>query len=315
MLRTVLNCSEKFLYRKFRHFLRRPEHPRIIGEKYFFIDELLPEKLIESKCNVDRFVKLRVEALSPFALNEVMYGFFKNESKLAIFIAYKRRLEPFLPERHSYIFPEFLPRLIVGYDFAIKNVRMDRNGDIIFSSASETFKLRGTDPIAFNVDLRDWKIKKRAKFLRNFSKFLNYGTCICSIMLMLICVCFGCVFFESLHLDGLKKQIEVRKLEVDDVVSKNGFLENISKFYSGENFCLVSLEEINRVRPDDILFADVHCDADGRFLKIRGHAQSASSVAKYYSSLKQRPVVKNVKISNVHSYDRGAFFSMDIHFE
>jgi hypothetical protein len=311
----ALKLARGKLYRKFRRFLRRPERACILGGEYFFIDELPLEKLLKSGCNVERFVKLRVEAVSPFALSEVIYGFFRGKSKLTIFIAYKRRVEAVLAKHHSYIFPEFLPRLLLGRDFAVKSVRVSQDGSVIFSSASEVLELKSTDAAVFDADLREWKTKKHAQILRNFSNFLNCGIGVHLVALPIACLCLGYLLLKDLHLDGLKQQIEAKKPAVNTIVSKHALLESMSKFFSRENFCLASLEEVNRVRRDDILFTDVRCDSDRKSLKIRGHAQSTGAVSKYCAAVKRCPGIKGVEASNVHSHDRTAFFTIDIYFE
>jgi hypothetical protein len=311
----MLSFGKKKLYRRLRHFLHKREHICLIDEKYFFIDELPVEGLPGSKRGVERFVRLRVEAISPFALGDVMYGFFKGKSKLTIFIAYRHRLESTLRMQHSHVFPEFFPRLLAGCDFAVESARVSRNGNIIFSSASGNVKLRATDAIVFNADLRDLNVKKHAKFMGRLSKFLNCGICCCMISLPLLCVCLGYLFWRDVQLGAVGRKIEDRKSEVSDVASKSAFLENISKFYTNGNFCLAALEAINRVRQDDISFTDVHCDANGKSLRIRGHAPSASVVVKYCSEIRQCRGVRNVEASNVHSHDRRTSFAIDVQFE
>jgi hypothetical protein len=311
----MLGSTKKRLYRKFRRFLRKRERAYILGKKYFFIDELPLERLLESGCDVERFVKLRVEAISPFALSEVIYGFFIGKSRLTIFIAYKHRIESALSKRYSYIFPEFLPRLLIGHDFTVKNVKVNQNGGVIFSNALETIELKSTDTVIFDADLREWEVKRHAKFLRKFSNFLNYGICTHLVALPLTGICLGCLLLKDLHLDDLKRQVEAKKSEVNNIVSKHTLLEIMSKFYSCGNFCLASLEEINRVRRDDILFTDVRCGSDKKSLKIKGQAQSAGAVVKYCADVKRCPGIKNVETSNVHSHDRITSFAIDVYFE
>ncbi|MDR3274331.1 MAG: hypothetical protein LBS87_03320 [Puniceicoccales bacterium] len=298
-----------------KNFYRRRGGAHILRKEYFFIDEFFFEKPIKSKRDLERFVRLRVEAVSPFSVDDVSYGFFANGAKLTIFIAYKDRVKRLPLRENSHIFPEFLPSMVIGHDFAVKCVRVNRDDTIIFHGAVEDLKLRLSNPAIFNADLRDIRLKTRAKILRKFSMFLDYGVCFCLVALLLACGFSVFSLSQDLRLNNLKKQIDARKAEVENIASKHAFLGRISKFYSRENFCMTSLEAINQVRPDDILFSDVHSDADKRAIKIRGHGQSVGSVTKYCNAMKRCANVSSAEASNIRSHDHKAFFTIDVCFK
>jgi hypothetical protein len=57
---------------------------------------------------------------------------------------------------------------------------------------------------------------------------------------------------------------------------------------------------VNKVRPDGILFTDVH--------RIKGTEPSVSMVTSYYDGLRHCKSVKILEPSHIHSRDRRAFF-------
>jgi hypothetical protein len=303
----------KILRNEFKRCLRKRDKVRMLDGEYCFIDELSLGEIAKSRCNLEQFARLRVEAISPFALEDVLYGFFKGESKLTIFITYKHRLAQILTGRHSYILPKFLPELAIGRNVIIARARAEWNGAVKFFSNEGVFKL--TDGVVFSANMVEHGLKVRERILRKFSMFLDYGTCFFSILL-LIAGAFS-VFFSirEPRINGLKQRIDAKKNEVADIVFKHTFLKNVSKFYFRENFCLASLDTVNRVRHDDILFTDVNCDADWKTLKIKGHAKSIGSVTKYCDSLRQCASIGSIETSNIHSSDRRAFFALDIYFK
>jgi hypothetical protein len=287
----------------------------ILGKEYFFIDEFSFEKPIKSNRALERFVRLRVEAISPFALDDVLYGFFTNEAKVTIFIAYKPRVEQLFLDKDAHIFPEFLPSMVTGRDFKITRANATRDGRVIFHSAAENLSIKLSNPMFFNADLKEFKRKVRAKSLGRLSVCLDYGICLCLVALFLGCGVSLFLIFQNSQLSGLKKQANARESEVEDIASKYAFLGNVFKFYSRENFCLDALENINQVRPDDILFSDVNADADKKALKIKGHASSISSLEKYCGAMKRCANAISVETSNVRSLNHQAFFSVDVCFK
>ncbi|MDR2721034.1 MAG: hypothetical protein LBB15_01975 [Puniceicoccales bacterium] len=304
------------LHFKFKRFYRKRDKICIVEKKYLFIDELAFDRPIKRRRDLEGLVWLRVEAISPFAPDDLLYGFFVKKSRLVLFIAHKRRLEQVLPQQSScIILPEILPSLIVGHDFTIARARMGWDDTITFHGTGNDIRLKLSDPMVFNADLRQLPAKIRAKNLGKISTFLDYGICLNLVLIPLSCTFLIFLLFQGVHLNSLEKQIAERRVEVETVISKNVFIEYVSKFYSSENFCLKALETVNQVRPDDILFVDAHANFDRKFLKIKGTAPSVSLVAKYCDTLRNCESIQILEPSNIHSRDRMAFFTIDIYFK
>ncbi|MDR1255497.1 MAG: hypothetical protein LBJ94_01025 [Puniceicoccales bacterium] len=294
-----------------RHYRKRGK-VRFVGREYFFIDEVSFEKPLKSNRDLEHFARLRVEAVSPFSLADVSYGFFAAGPKVTIFIAYKRRIEQFFSTEDSYIFPDFFPSMVVGHDLSMVRARVNRDDSIVFHCPEGYFCLDALSPIVFNANLKEFKQKSHAKFLRKFSKFLDHGIRFCLIGIGLLLLAWGIFFCTHLKFGRFKMLLDGREAEVARIISKHAFLEHISKFYSQENFCLTSLETLNRVRPDDILFTDVHCDVDKKTLKIKGYGQSVGSVENYRSAVRSCANVTSAETSNVHFRDNRAFFTIHV---
>jgi large-conductance mechanosensitive channel len=300
---------------RFKYFCRKRDKICIVEKKYLFIDELAFNGPIKRRRDLECLAKLRVEAISPFALDDLLYGFFANESRLVIFIACKNRLEQILPRQPScIILPEILPNLIVGHDFALVRTRVGTDDTVTFHGTADDLKLKLSDPIIFNADLRQFSVKFRTKNLRKISTFLDYGICLNLVLVPLLCAFSIFLLFQGARLNSLEKQISERRTEVATITSKHAFLEHVSKFYSDENFCLEALEIVNQVRPDDILFVDANADFNGKMLKIKGTAPSVGSVTRYCDALKHCESIEILKPPHIYSRDRTAFFTVDIYF-
>jgi hypothetical protein len=302
-------------YFRFKHFYRRRDRICIVEKKYLFLDELALGKPIKRRRDLERLVRLRVEAISPFPLDDLLYGFFANESKLVLFIAYKHRLGQIILEQPPCILPEILPSLITGRDFALTRIATDWDNAAIFHGAGEDLTLKLSDPVVFNADLREFPAKVHGRNLKKILMFLDCGICLNLVIIPLLCAFSAFLLFQGMRLNSLEKQVSEPRAEVADVVSKHAFLERVSKFYSSENFCLAALETVNKVRPDDVLFTDVHADSDEKILRIKGTAPSVSLVTRYCDLLRHCESVEILEPSRIHSRDRRAFFTVDIHFK
>ncbi|MDR2435838.1 MAG: hypothetical protein LBD33_00790 [Puniceicoccales bacterium] len=301
---------------RFKYLCRKRDEICIVEKKHLFTDELAFNGSIRRKRDLECLARLRVEAISPFALDDLLYGFFANASQLVIFIAHRQRLEQIFPQHPScIILPEILPNLIVGHDFALARARVGADNAVTFHGAADDLRLKLSDPIIFNADLRPLPAKIRAKNLRKISTFLDCGICL-NLMLVPLLFAFSIfLLFQGARLNSLEKQISKRRAEVATITSKHAFLEYVSKFYSGENFCLEALETVNQVRPDDILFADADADFNGKMLKIKGTAPSVGSVTEYCDALKHCESIKNLELLHIYSRDRMAFFAINIYFK
>lgn len=311
MRRVIRNFSLKNIFNKRDRLL-------LVDKKFFFIKNIALEKSLKSKHSIAKFVIFHLENTCPFQLSDVLYGYFldKLRKTLVLFICYKKKIEAIYPDlsQYSYILPDFLCDLVHGKECSITRVNLSKNDNIYFIG-KEKFEFKLTDDIIFDANLHEYAVKHRIHKSKYLSKFLEFGCYVC-LTCSVILLCLILTFLRKhAKLNELKSFTKKNQAAVAKIVAKYAFLNEVNQFLQPGDFCLETLDQINQIRPDSILFTDIQTDAKNRFLKINGHSDSVAFIKEYCEAIKQLDTVKTVATSNIHSKNHKAFFHLEVQFE
>ncbi len=299
-----------------KHLLIPREKVLLVDNEFFFVESINVEKNLCSIRTLKQIVMLQIESICPFNLDDVLYGYFfdKNKRKLIIFIAYKDRVSATYGRlsNYNYILPQFFCNLLKDKCFDVEKVNIIDNF-INFINDDKVLSLKVTDRKVYCANLVP--DKKKFKNLCNVFALntLRFASLFCLLLLFIQVVPLTVVCMKNKELSTLSKMVDDDA--VSEVISQDKFLNEMKRFYRDDDFCLSGLNFINTVRTDDIVFTDVHAHSTSRALKIKGYADSVSSIESFQNNVKNLIGIKLSLASHIRSKDHKASFDLEVQFE
>ncbi len=289
----------------------------LVEDEFFLIKNIKIKKIFLSKKSLDRFVKLQIESICPFSLEDILYGYVwqKTDKCLIIFIAYKQRICAKYCDYQdfSYIFPRFLCNLVDNRLLNIQHAKIAGDYIEFIDEFDEIRRFKITNNIIYRANLVPYANKSKLSYQILYTKYLEWGTYGCLLCLLFFLVLYGFLGVKRCQLARFSKLIDNET--VAEIVTKADLLREVSRFCTHEDFCLSGLNIINIIRPDNVLFSDVQAYSVTRTLKIKGHADSVVAIMNYQKIINDLPAVKYVTVSHIRSKDREAFFNLEVQFE
>lgn len=288
----------------------------LIDDEFFVTDSIKIEHASLSNKSLDHLVKLRIETICPFKLEDILYGYVwrKQDRRLVIFIAYKASIAEHYCDflQSNYVFPVFFCNLLYNISEKIEKAEVV-NDHVVFSMPEKTFRLHTTDIAIYRANLISPDKKLRQLRQNLIGQFCERGVYACLFCLfMLFCSC-GVVAKKHCQLNQFNKNLNYDV--VNEIKSKSFLINKLQKFLKDENFCLYALDRVNNVRPEGVVFSNICAHANSRTLNISGHGNAVGEVINYQRALNQIPEVKKATTSRVRAKDGESFFDLEVQFE
>lgn len=285
----------------------------LVDDNLFFTDTTKVNHAFLSENSLRRLVELRIESICPFNFEDILYGYVwrKKERSLTIFIAYKPRVVEKYGDltKFQYILPRFFCELLYGSVAHVQSAKFV-NKYIIFSPK---VRLCTASKEIYRANMVEHREKTKRLYRDISKKYFEYGTYLCAFCLILMIPLCGVVAKKEHQFFQFNKLLN--PVAVQEIVSKQLIINKLERFFKSEKFCLYGLDKINVIRPDSVLFSDVHMYSGARTLSIKGHADSIGEVMNYQRMVDELPEVKRAAVSHVYAKDREAFFDMEVQFE